>query len=112
MSERNGADAAAAEDWSEDWPQDRWIEEARKVRAALELLGDTELASRCLLPGEPGHSGQSVPEDYATWLALLAAKAQALIAIHTPDLAVGAKAVFDVRFQVLRREFVAQHLRT
>lgn len=104
-----GNDGSAAEDWSEDWPQERWAEELRKVRTALELLGDTELASQCLVPGEPGHSGKSAQEDYATWLALLGARGQALIATHAPGCAVGAKAVFDARFQVLTREFMTKH---
>lgn len=56
-----------------DWSEEEWLEEARRVRAALAVLGED--VAECL-PGEPADCGQSVQTHYASYCSWLKAAAQ------------------------------------
>ncbi|MFE9968707.1 hypothetical protein [Streptomyces sp. NPDC005525] len=65
-----------------DWSEEEWLEEARRVRAALAALGED--AAECL-PGEPADCGQSVQSPYASYCSWLKAAAQLCIERDVPE---------------------------
>jgi hypothetical protein len=96
-------------DWQPDseWSADEWAFEARAARDALAALGVTVPAC---LAGEPADCGTPAWAHYATYLAMVKARAQAMLEANLshPQPGVSAHYGRDVYEEVLgdyRRQF-------